>query len=393
MSVIRFIGAAQAVAQVDKFTPASVETGDIFILTATGTDGRTAAISFTATADTVVNVTAGLTAAWNASTDALHTGITAADQTTYMKLTADTAGTGFTVAATTVNGGAVDDQTLTREVVTKNEGPYDWSSADNWSGGAVPGGAADQDVYVEGATILYGLDQSAIANALASLDISASQVGANPATGYLPVYLQIKAAAVNIGQHFGPGTVAEKTPINIDLGATASTVTIYNTGINSTQTMTAVRIKANNAATKINHLKGSLGVALGEGETTTVGEVNVSYVSQQTTDADCFIGDGVTLTTVNMTGGDVSLECAAATVNNEGGTLVTQGEGAITTLNARAGTTYPNSTGMITNLNITPAGTVDATKSRAARTVTNCKLEAGGTLKRDPNVFVITNGI
>jgi hypothetical protein len=109
------------VPQVDRFTPATVEIGDIFTLTAT--DGvASAAVSFTATAATVANVTAGLTAAWNASGNALHTPITAADVTTSMTLTADTAGVPFSVAPSTTDGGGANTQTLTRTVVTANSG-------------------------------------------------------------------------------------------------------------------------------------------------------------------------------------------------------------------------------------------------------------------------------
>ena len=41
---------------------------DKYELTATGLDGSTASVLFTATAATVANVTAGLVTAWNAST-------------------------------------------------------------------------------------------------------------------------------------------------------------------------------------------------------------------------------------------------------------------------------------------------------------------------------------
>ena len=49
-------------------------------------------------------------------------------------------------------------------------------------------------------------------------------------------------------------------------------------------------------------------------------------------------------------------------------------------------------TGLIGTANLT-GGTTDFTKSAAARTVTTLKLEAGATLKRDPDVLTVTNGI
>ncbi|GAG28294.1 unnamed protein product, partial [marine sediment metagenome] len=241
-----------------------VETTDIFTLTVTGFDGSTHSVSYTAAAATVADVTAGLAAAWEAETHDLCTPITAADvSSTHITLTADTAGVAFKVASTTTDGGGTDDQTLTRAATTKNEGPSDWSSTENWSGGAVPGGAANQDVYIEDSDvdILYGLDQSGIANALDSLNQAQSYTGkiaSNGAYGLAGDYLQIKTAILNIGYNHGPGNPAGSGRVKIDLGATACTVTIDNTGINTDTAKPSIRLLANNAATNVRVRKGKV---------------------------------------------------------------------------------------------------------------------------------------
>jgi len=390
MADVRYTGNAAAVAQVDTFTPANVEVGDIFTLTVTGLDGTSHAINFTATAATVANVTAGLTAAWNASTNVLCTPMTAADGTTEMTLTADTAGDAFSVASTAVNGGAADTQTLTRAATTANAGPKNWNDTGNWSGGAVPGGAANQDVFVEGATILYGLDQSGIANTLDSLNISESQIGSNPAEGYLATNLQIKATVINIGEHYGPSSAAQSAPINIDAGATASTITVWNSGSNGT--MPAIRLKANQANTTITVLKGKVGIAYEDSETTTIGTLTVSYLTNVTTDADVYVGSGLTVTTIIKYGGDLILRSAATTITNTAGTFKTYGSGAITTIYVKGGTVELNSTGTITTLEVTK-GDVDCTKSTAARTITTPKVDPGGSFKYDPSIVTLTNKI
>jgi len=397
MATIRFLGTAVAAAQVDTFTPADVEVDDIFTLTVTGFDGSSHSVNFTATAATVANVTAGLESAWNDETHALCTPITAADNTTNLTLTADTAGVAFKVASTTTDGGGTDDQTLTREATTKNEGPSDWSSTANWSGGALPGGAADQDVYIEDSDvdILYGLDQSGISNALDSLNIAQSYTGkiaSNGAYGAAGDYLQIKTSALNIGYNHGPGNPAGSGRIKIDLGSTACTVIIDNAGINTDTAKPSIRLLANNAATNIRVRKGKVGIAFEAGETATVGTITPSFVSQKTTDADVYIGPGVTMTTLDQTGGDVISQCAMTTATTGGGTLKTEGSGAITTMNVKGGTVTSNSTGTITTVNAT-GGTTDFTKSVAARTVTTLKIEAGATLKYDPNDLTITNKV
>ena len=388
-ATVRFTGSAAAVAQVDRFDPANVEVDDIFTLTVTGADNKVAAISFTATAATVDNVCDGLAAAWNASTSTACTPVTA-DPNYLLVLTADTAGNAFTITASATDGGIADTQTLTKVPITANAGPRDWTSTDNWSGGALPGGAAGQDVYIEDATILYGLDQSGISNTLDSLNISQSQIGSNPAAGYAPIYLQIKATAVNVGAFYGPGTPSESAPINIDTGSTASTIIVYNSGSNGT--MPAVRLKANSASTSVRALKGKTGLAYASGETATIGTLTVSYVGSPASDADVYVGSGVTMTTLAQTGGDVVLQCGLTTATAGAGTLTTAGSGAITTLNASGSTVTANSTGTITTLNIT-GGTVDFSKSAAARTVTTLKLDAGGKLKYNPAIVTLTNNV
>ena len=392
MATIRFTGNAGTVAQVDSFTPANVEVSDIFTLTATGLDGNTVAISFTAAATTVANVTAGLTAAWNASTNSLCTVITAADETTYMTLTADTPGVAFSVAATAVNGGANDTQTLTRAVVTANSGPSDWSCAANWSGGAVPGGDADQDVFVEGAIIYFGLDQSAIANALTSLTVKSTRIGTNPASGYLPTYLQIKTSALNIDPHYLSGTQSCLAPIIIDTGETACVIKVYNSGTNSPATKPAVIMKANNAATALEVRKGQVGLAVFDGETATIGTLTESYSTNINNDAFVFLGSGVTVTTINKTGGHLTSQSGATTITQDAGVLLTEGSGAVATMNVKGGTTYPNSTGTIAALNMT-GGTTDMTKGAAARTVTTAKLDPGAVFKLDPAIVTLTNQV
>lgn len=393
MAAIRYIGKATAIAQVDKFTPGgTIEAGDIFTLTMTAWTGETAAISFAAGDTTVANVVAGLVAAWNASTNAIIATLTAADvSTNYVTLTADTLGTAFSVAATTTesNGDAADTQTFVKAAVTANASPYDYSCAANWSGGAVPGAAGSQDVSIEDAIILYGLDQSGAAQTLASLNILRSQIGTNNAVGYLPVYMQVKATIVNIELYIGPGESEEKAPINIDTGATASTITIFNSGDNATTTMPAIRIKCNSASTVLNVRKGTAGIG-NEGDTVVIGTVNQNYDTDQESDTNLYIGANVTLTTLDKTGGNCIMRCGATTVRNKGGSMTTEGSGAIVTLTANKGEVTSNSTGTITNLNAIEEGIVDFTKSAASRTVTTPKVGGGGKIKSNSNVIFTT---
>src|SRR6185436_10404547 len=99
------------------FTPVNVEVGDIFTLNVTGRSGATASVSYTAQVATAADVTSGLLAAWNASTNPLIASITAANIGGTIKLTGKQVGMPFTAGASASNGGADDTQALRRQTV------------------------------------------------------------------------------------------------------------------------------------------------------------------------------------------------------------------------------------------------------------------------------------
>ena len=359
-----FLGGATAVAQVDTFTPANVQIGDVFTLTATAEDGSTTvAISFTATAATVANVTAGLTAAWNASTNALCTPITAADQTTSMKLTADTAGQPFYVSSSTTDGGGANTQTLSRAATTANAGPYDWNTAANWLTGAVP--TTGDHVYIDGRAankIIYGLDQDAVT--LASLHIGQGMIYE---IGTLTYPLRVGATLLFIGEPAEDGsTAAGSALVNLNLSSIQSTIHGYATRNTGTSGYPPVQIAGTHASNTATLKDGFYGFGTSTPHESYTMDVNV------TGRAKVVLGTGGTVATVNVSkmGGEVLLKCAATTINQDAGKLVTEGTGAITTLKA-GGEAVLNSTGTITNLYAEGSGVAKFTESAAARTVTN----------------------
>ena len=95
-----FRGDAPAVAQVSRITPAVVEIGDTFTVTMNGKS-----ITVTATAATVANVLTLMVAAIAASTIPEFLELTAANATTSLTLTANTAGVPFVVTSSASNGG------------------------------------------------------------------------------------------------------------------------------------------------------------------------------------------------------------------------------------------------------------------------------------------------
>ena len=290
---------------------------------------------------------------------------------------------GFTVAVETTesDGGAAEGQTFTRAATTANTGPNNWADVDNWSAGVLPGSAEDHKVNIEDAEIYYGLNQSAISNTLAELNILRCKFGVNPVDGASVIYFQIKATKVNLGKNTGLGSGTEKSPVNLDTGDTASEIYIYNTGSNSDTTMPAVRIKANNATTKVWAMTGAqnpVGLAYEDGETATFGEI-------VSTGGIIHIGRGVTITSIYVNGGTVNTSSGAGTINQLSGTIKTYYDAEFGDVNNYSGLLESNATGTIGTL--IARGTVDFTKNKESRTVSIAKLAKGGSIAYDVGVI------
>jgi hypothetical protein len=154
-----------------------------------------------------------------------------------------------------------------------------------------------------------------------------------------------------------------------------------------------IRIKAANASTDILVRKGSVGIAADDAsETSTVGDVAMSYISSVDSDANVIIGPGVTITNVLKSGGKCVLKAAATLARQYAGELRTEGTGAIATLDVYDGTVYANATGTIALLT-GRGGMVDMRQSRSARTVTTFQAWAGFNFAYDKDIVTITNAI
>lgn len=405
MAKNKWLGTAPAVAQVDTFTPGgTIEADDLFILTITGFDGTTEIISVAAGGTGVDDVTGALETAWNASTGALASTITASDETTHLTLTADTAGIAFKVVGTTTEagGGAADDQTFIRTATTKNEGPNDWSSTGNWSQGTIPGATASEDTWIENSSvdILYGLDQSGAAETLTSLHFARTYtglVGHNGAAGLIGDYLQVKASEVQIGEHFSQARANGSSRIKLDVGTVESDISVLYMASSTDSPKPACRLLMNNAATDIIEIKkGSVGVGSETDETSTLNDIRVSFDTLQNTDSELQLGEGVTFNLLVCDGGKTitrtTTDLSSETVTVNAGSLVFDGSSALGTLNVSGGDVEPISTGDITALNVT-GGNCDFTTSAEPRTVTTPKLDGPGVLSFDPAIVTFTNAI
>lgn len=364
MATRKWVGGAPAVAQVDKLTPANVEVGDIFTATI---NGKT--VSFVATATTVANVTAGLTAAWNASTAGEFQEITATDSTTHITLTANEAGKPFTVTSAATNGGAADTQTLTRALVTACSGPNIADLATNWSGDTLPVDGDTADIEDSDIDILYNLDGLDDVD-LVALNIRrySGDIGLPQQKGdydeYRPTYLTLQGAAtINIED-------CESGLIRIDTGSDDVTLNVNGTGSPKEDGLKTVVWKGSGTCV-LNINKGSVDVAPLSGETAAAGTVRVGNAGNPVGDADVRFSDGVTLGTITTSGGTVEVNSNVTTITMNDGEVKVRA-GAVSNLEVRGGHCIYNSTGTLGgNPVVSGNGHLDFDQDLRTKTVTN----------------------
>lgn len=347
-----------------------------YTLTRNGKD-----VTYTASgAATVLEITAGLTAAWNASTEPEHAEYTATDDTTHVTLTAVTAG-----APATITGAATGAGALVLANTEVGSGPTSWDVAENWSGGAVP--VNGDDVYVDTPNtpdILYGLDQTGVA--LATLTVGSAYTGriglpVRNEAGYTEdrdTYLTIAPTVLSVGAGTGDTTGAGPGRVKIDSGATQFTATVHGTGPPADAGVEALLLKGTNVANQLSVLGGSVGVAVLAGETSALASLRVAGGRVRT-------GPGTPVSSVFTSGGQTEVNGNIGTAANmTGGELTHRGAGTATAVQVDGGTFRYESTGAYGTIDVSDGGTVDATGDPRAKQVQTLTLHARA-VYRDPH--------
>lgn len=347
--------------------------------------------SITTIAAGSVNATAtALATAWNAATGAEIEAITASAATDTLTLTHDTAGVPFVVTKS-VSGGTGTLGSVT--VATAAVSPNHWGTAVNWAEGSVP--VTGDDVVINaGPSILHDLDQNAVTLATltigpgfpetAEIGLASNSSPSAPASGY-PQYLdqrlKIGATVTSIE--------TRSRRIRLDLTPAPTTVSIRSTGQPATSNEPALDLAADNAggSTVVHAMRGNFWLNGIPGDTGTVSDVNISYRDTPSSDVTMMGGTGLTVTRLDQSGGDVTLQNGATTILKSDGRL-TITAGAVTTLTNRGGLVNHDGTGTITTL--ANKGTFVRRGFRAG-TITNATLYAGSQTS-DPNgVLIWTN--
>lgn len=303
-------------------------------------------------------------------------------------ITAATSGIPMTI--TTVENTA-GDGTCAITNTTVCTGPNFWNNANNWDTGSVPVNA--DTVYIDNSavSIQYGLAQSAVT--LTALHIGLNYTGeiglpkTNTSGGYPEYradYLAISATNLFIGRGTGLGSAR----IKIDLGSVAGTIEVFATGQSAESSSLEALLIKGTSITGLEVHDGSVGVAPFAAETSTITTLRVARGAVQT-----YLG--ATVTTANITDGQLVMQLAPTTLNQNGGTCTINGTGGVTTANVRSGTLFYNSSGTITTLNLSEMGngTFDCSGDISPRTITTTTAYAGASFRDPQQTVTYTNKI
>lgn len=390
MANLYWLGHAVAVSQVKTHTVSGATSGDVYKATMNGKD-----VTYTVvggdTNDTVAaalqtllgttTITEFTEATWTVATNVVTSTTVAGEP---VDITTSVTGTGTFVTAT----------------VTAATGPNWWTDTDNWSTGALP--ANGDSVYLRGTStdILYGLAQSAVTLALLDIDSTytgkiglpdyhGAAFGGN--TGYAEyraTYLAIGATATNVGRGTGQGSGL----LRINYGSVQNTSRVYGTGQPTTTGGVVYDFLGTHASNAIYASRGSIGVAIKPGTTSTVANAYIGSQGSAVSDVQCVFGDGATLANIKMTGGTVEVRNGFTTGTITAGELTVSGTaGVATSLIALGGTVNYDSSGTIASYFGGTESRIDFSRVVVARTVTAAEL-IGNCDWIDPGKVVAVSG-
>lgn len=385
MGTVIWQGDAPLVSEVKTVTPASVLPNTTWTVTCNGKN-----LTYTAAANTVVDVVNGLLAIWNASTEPEFEEVTATNPAnTALVLTHDTEGVPFTVTAATSGNG-----TLSVSTTTAASGPNCLNVGTNWSGGAVPANTNDVVFEYSDVDLLYQLDALAAitANSITIKSTYTGNIGlprtnANEYAEYRQRYLQMGANTVSVGDGTGTGS----SRVQLDLCNTTPTITVNNMGQTTEAGIAPLLIVKTAANTVLNVNKGSVGVAINAGETATITTMNVGYITNQVGDSTVVCGSGTTLGTITKLGGNLTVESNLTTLTQHAGTTAILGTATATTITINDGTLEDRSSGTFATVN--NHGIYDKRKSTTAKTCTNFSMYKGAKFYDPAGTITLTNGI
>ena len=383
MTTTRFLGRAIRRAQVKSYTfGGTISAIDVYTCTINGK---------------AITVTAGSTVAATVATTILAALQATTNPTEFTQITFDSGGSGI-ITATGLSSGRPFVLTITSSgsgtvsnsgagtVTTEASSPNDWSVSGNWDSG-VPATGDTAIIDLDGAEILYGLDQNAVT--LAQLLISGlnCKIGLKRNSDYgYPEYLdqklKIGATILKIGLGDGQGP----SRCFIDLNNIASTVDIYKSQNGEVTGIPAVRLSNTHSSTIVD-ASGNAKVGLADAldETGTIATLRVGP------EANVYGGIGLTVTNVSSTG-TLVLNGPTDSYEQDGGDAALRGSAAHADIDVSGGQLSYESSGTASAVAVGP-GLITCANDHSPRTWSATTIRAGGRIEDPRNTITHTAGI
>ena len=397
MATRRWEGNAVDVTQVDTITIANTwATGDTCTMTINGKN-----VVLTAGTDvSTTNIATAIKEIWNGDTQTGtgdHTaipsfddfggdsigefaGITATSSGAVVTLSADVAGVPFTltVAATTAGNG-----TATRGAKTTCTGKHFFDNADNWSDDTVPVTADDIVFQNSDVDLLYAIDQNGTSpdsikiyqsyTGVIGLDENNTDIPDKPYREYRDRFLKMNESGdsrtneltIGIGEGSGSGRM------NLNLHTGVTNCVIYNSGQRLNPNIPSINLIGGHSTNTVEVLRGDVGLAVADGDTTTVATLRIGYIENRDFDAQVYIGASGAVAAMHKEGGHLtSWSGMSGTHRLEGGTW-DHHEGNLGTVKIRGGRFRQYSDGTLTTLQVSQDGVADFSRDIRAKVITN----------------------
>ncbi len=373
MANVTYRGDAPKIAQLDTITVTGpvVTSEDWWVII----NGKQ--ITYTATAGTTTDVTAGLVALLNASTIPEFAEITWADADPDITATSDLAGRNFIIDSVGTDSAA---GSIAKVNTTANSGPSDVSVGQNYSTGALPS-AADTLIFenLDDVDLLYGLSAlSAIALTDTFFEQSFTGNGGLPERNvdgeeydeYRPTWFDLNTDNLYIGQ--GPGDGSSQLKINKGSNQTASFV--YNSGSRLDNNLAPILLKGTNASNTLDVFGGLVDTAPFGGDAANYSTIKVS-------DGEMVISAATDVGAIQLNGGTVVMDTSSTSgamtqMSLNDGNIQVDGNQVVTNLFMGKGSNLVwNSTGTVTDADI--SGVVDFSQDHRAKTWSAIQISDG----------------
>lgn len=300
--------------------------------------------------------------------------------------------------ATTAGTGAVSAWTE----ITAHQGPYDFSTLENWQGGVVLV-AGDHLILDRGSfSMKYNIDQNALGSAitirqemgwLGELGLPETNESGTSYPEYRPTYFKAPISTLDIGKGTGAGSSMSK----YDCDGENVTVTISNSGQSTIDGRPAINIKNTGATSEVNVTKGDVGFCIYDGETGTIKILRLGYLDSVLGDTTFRSGPDATLAggsfTFEVSGGIATIESATTKINMTDGEVNLLGSGAHAEINVDGGQCYYSTSGTLTQGRVGNGGAISCVKDNRAKTFTNLTLTDGASLMDPHGTIIYSNAI